>query len=56
MRAFTPTNAQTDVLWRLEQTFAYVFITYTPVGLHTNTYSHMVSVQMYLSPSYICTT
>ena len=32
------------------------YITYMPVGLHTNTYSHIASVQMDISLSYIRTT
>ena len=44
MRAFTPTDTQTDIPSRLEQAFAHVFITYTPVGLHTNMHIHALSV------------
>ena len=32
------------------------FISYMPVGLYTNTSSHFVSVQVYISLSYMCTT
>ena len=53
---FIPTDAQTDIQGRFEQTFTHVFITYTPIGLHTNTYSHIVWVQTYISLSYIYTT
>ena len=53
MPAFTHTNVHTGILRRLEQTFAHVFITYTPVSIHINTCSHIVSAKMYISPSYI---
>ena len=37
MRAFTRTDVHTDIQYEDTNRFAHLFITYTPVGLHTNT-------------------
>ena len=52
MHAFTRTDVHTDILRRYEQIFAYVFITYTLVRLHTNMFTHSQCADVHKSNLY----
>ena len=54
MHAFTHTDVHTDILRRLKQTFAPIFITYTTVGLHTkHMFTHSQFADIHKSKLYM---
>ena len=53
MHTYTHTDLYTDILRRLEQMLAHVYITYIPVGQHKHTFSHSQCADVFRSKLYM---